>query len=163
MSGAGLHWTPDQVADALDRMRPGGVRLPVVGTANADDIPVLTDAVSGPGLTKPPRNRKRRKETRPYFQLLCALLRPLGIPDPKAEYRFSADRLWRFDFAWPNAKLALEIDGGLFVNGGHNRGAALLKQYEKSNAAEIAGWTILRYSPEQLAEAARDVAKVLRP
>ena len=60
--------------------------------------------------------------------------------------------------AWPQILAAAEIDGGLFINGAHNRGAYLLEQYEKSNAAQLAGWKVLRYSPEQLSECIRDIA-----
>lgn len=122
-------------------------------------IPTLTDAVTGPGA-KPKRVRVS-KQTSPYFQRLCALLRPHGIPDPTPEFKFSEDRRWRADFCWQKpVALMLEIDGGLFVNGGHNRGAALLAQMEKQNAAVLMGYRILRYSPDQLHEAARDVRAV---
>lgn len=93
-------------------------------------------------------------EHQPYYAMLCALLRPHQIPPPTPEFRFDPERLWRLDFAWPRAKIALEIDGGLFLNGGHNRGAALLRQYEKQNAATLAGWKIFRFAPNQLAQAA---------
>lgn len=124
---------------------PAPVRLP------------LKDAVDGPGAAK----HEPGAERKPYFQMLMALLRPHGIPEPLCEYRFDAVRKWRFDFAWPDNKLAVEIDGGLFVNGGHNRGAYLLQQMAKQNAAMLQGWTVLRYSPNQFVEAERDIAFVL--
>lgn len=128
----------------------GTLELPT----SAARVPRLTRAISGPGV------RRKLKRT-PYLQLLMALLRPHGIPDPMPEYLFHPTRKWRFDFAWcAPVKLAIEIDGGLFVNGGHNRGAALLAQYEKQNAAVLLNWRVLRYSPEHLAEAARDVRQV---
>jgi len=148
--GGTLRLSPAQW-DAIERrMQP-----PIVGVANANDRPSL-----------PPRKRPRahgKRAARPYFQALCALLRLQGIAEPNPEFRFDSDRLWRFDFAWPAHKLAIEIDGGLWVDGAHNRGAALLKQYEKSNAATLAGWRVLRYAPDQLAQAAHDVALALRP
>lgn len=98
---------------------------------------------------------------RPYYNLLVALLNPHGVPEPRCEWRFDAVRRWRFDFAWPGPKIAIEIDGGLFVNGGHNRGAYLLQTYEKCNAAQVAGWRVLHYAPHQLAEAARDVLQLM--
>ena len=97
----------------------------------------------------------------PYYQALCALLRDARLPLPTPEYRFDPARRWRFDFAWPDAQVAIEIDGGIWINGGHNRGKALLAQYEKQNAAAIAGWRVLRYSPKQLTTAVEDVAMLL--
>jgi hypothetical protein len=87
------------------------------------------------------------------------------------EYRFCEGRKWRFDFALSKlikprpgekvrpgeqslktrvAKLALEVQGGLFTNGRHSRGAALLKEHEKLNAAACAGWRILYTIPDNL-------------
>lgn len=73
------------------------------------------------------------------------------IPPSVKEYAFAAPaRKWRFDHAWIDAKVALEIQGGLFRGGRHVRGAALLKEHEKLNAAAIAGWRLLYCSPKEL-------------
>ena len=71
------------------------------------------------------------------FDRLCELS---GLPRPIPEYRFSPPRRWRFDWAWPNhdfgyGGVALEKQGGLFIQGRHSRGAALLKEHEKLNEA----------------------------
>lgn len=65
------------------------------------------------------------------------------------EWKFKSDRRWRFDFAFEN-KVALEVQGGLFTNGRHSRGAALLKEHEKLNAAACAGWRVLYVIPDNL-------------
>jgi hypothetical protein len=127
------------------------LRCPVIGVVNGSDKP------------KRIRNPRRNPQEMPYYQRLCGFLRYYKLPEPTPEYRFAAPRLFRFDFAWPRAMLAIEVDGGLFVNGGHNRGAALLKQYEKQNLGVLLGWKILRYSPDQLSNAARDVRAILAP
>lgn len=74
----------------------------------------------------------------------------LGLPVPVDEYRFHPVRKWRFDYAWPTQKLALEIQGAVFVQGRHTRGAGLRKEYEKLNAAAVEGWRVLFVLPEQL-------------
>ena len=68
------------------------------------------------------------------------------LPEPLPEYHFASPRRWRFDYAWPfvltkwgHRYIALECQGGLFVQGRHVRGAALLKEHEKLNAAACAG------------------------
>ncbi len=73
----------------------------------------------------------------------------LAIPVP--EFRFAPPRKFRFDYAWPEAKLALEVDGGVFINGRHTRGAGWLKDTEKLNLAATLGWRMLRCTPTQLA------------
>jgi len=77
---------------------------------------------------------------------------PNGVPGIMAEYRFSAERQFRFDVAFVQQKLAVEIDGGgwMVVNGKavgrHNKDADL----EKGNIAACLGWRILHFSPTML-------------
>ena len=66
------------------------------------------------------------------------------------EYRFHPTRKWRFDAAWPNNMLALEIEGGIFSEGRHTRGKGFIQDLEKYNSATVLGWRILRVSPQML-------------
>ena len=60
------------------------------------------------------------------------------------EYRFAApERRWRADFAWPRLRVALEIDGGTWVSGRHNRPGSVLKDMEKGNGYAVRGWLAL--------------------
>lgn len=76
--------------------------------------------------------------------------RALGIPEPEPEYRFAPPRRWRFDHAWVDAKVALEVDGGVWQYGRHNRATGFLKDCEKLNEAACLGWRILRVTPQQM-------------
>ena len=71
----------------------------------------------------------------------------LGLPPAVPEYRFCADRKWRFDYAWPAARLALEVQGGIWTQGRHTRGAALQKEWEKLNTAAALGWRVMYCAP----------------
>ena len=62
----------------------------------------------------------------------------------KREYRFDPVRRWRFDFAWPKSKVAVEIEGGVWTQGRHTRGAGYLADLEKYNTAAVAGWLVIR-------------------
>ncbi len=73
-----------------------------------------------------------------------------GLPEPVREYRFRNDRRWRVDYCWPTAKLAVEIEGGAFLYGRHNRPASYIKDIEKYNALCLAGYHLLRFTPRQL-------------
>jgi hypothetical protein len=66
------------------------------------------------------------------------------------EYRFCSTRRWRFDYAWPERLVALEVDGGVWVAGRHTRGAGWLKDTEKLNQAAAQGYRMLRCTPQQL-------------
>lgn len=60
------------------------------------------------------------------------------------QYRFHGEREWRFDFAFPARKVAIEVDGGVFTGGRHTRGAGFTEDIVKLNAAVIDGWRVLR-------------------
>ena len=70
--------------------------------------------------------------------------------EPVREPQFHPDRKWRFDFAFPDEKLAVEIEGGLFVGGGHSRGKGYESNLEKYNQAVLMGWRVLRYSTDMV-------------
>lgn len=102
------------------------------------------------------------------------------LPPPETQYRFAAlsvklgsgvkKRLenaglrdWRFDFAWPEAKVAVEIDGGQWkpiyrrdgsvsYGGRHNTPEGFRRDCEKLNAATLLGWVVLRFTGEMLEE-----------
>jgi very-short-patch-repair endonuclease len=82
--------------------------------------------------------------------LFLGLLRMARLPAPEAEYRFAAPRRWRFDYAWPQHLVALEVDGGTWVAGRHTRGSGWQRDTEKLNAAAVLGWRMLRCTPQQL-------------
>jgi len=76
--------------------------------------------------------------------------RALNLPEPTPEYRFAPPRKWRLDFAWPERKLALEVEGGIWIRGRHSRGAGMAKDMEKYNTLAIRGWRLLRVTPQQV-------------
>jgi len=75
-----------------------------------------------------------------------AQLQERGFPDPEEEYRFLQGRRFRFDFAWPLANVAVEIEGGTFVQGRHVTGAGFSKDCEKYNLAARDGWCVYRFT-----------------
>lgn len=84
---------------------------------------------------------------------------PLGI----AEHRFHPERRWRFDFAWPTVKLAVEVEGGVFIAGRHSRGLGMLNDMEKYNEAVLLGWRVLRVGRQHIksGEAVAWIARAL--
>jgi very-short-patch-repair endonuclease len=105
-------------------------------------------------LCKPSvRRRKRLLDTGSHLeQTFDALLRLHGadIPSAVAELRFAPPRRWRFDRAWPDMHVAVELEGGIWTNGRHNRPQGYQKDMEKYNAATVEGWAILRFSADML-------------
>jgi hypothetical protein len=58
---------------------------------------------------------RHAKKARTEFSLI-EQLEDAGLPLPDEEYPFASviGRNWKFDFAWPAYRLALEIEGALF-------------------------------------------------
>jgi very-short-patch-repair endonuclease len=79
-------------------------------------------------------------------ETLALHLKASGLPEPVREFRFHPPRRWRFDFCWPDQRLAVEAEGGVYSGGRHVRGAGFEKDAEKYNAATIDGWRVLRFT-----------------
>ena len=75
---------------------------------------------------------------------LLLQIKAVKLPIPEQQYMFHDTRKWRFDFAWPDIKLAVEVDGGTWINGGHNRGSGIERDCEKYGEAMLFGWDIYR-------------------
>lgn len=73
----------------------------------------------------------------------------LGVA-PVKEYLFHPTRKWRFDYAFVEAKVALEVEGGVHTGGRHIRPRGFLGDMEKYNSAATLGWLVLRTTPDQL-------------
>lgn len=82
------------------------------------------------------------------FALHC---RVDGIP-VVPQFKFAPDREWRADFAFPEARLLVEIEGGIWKGGGHNRGVGFQKDIEKYNRATELGWWLMRFTTQQAKE-----------
>lgn len=75
---------------------------------------------------------------------MALLLREAGLPEPEREHRFHATRRWRLDFAWPEALVALEVEGGTWTGGRHTTGVGFESDCEKYGEAALAGWLVIR-------------------
>jgi len=73
-----------------------------------------------------------------------------GLPAPVREHRFHTTRKWRFDYAFLQSRVALEVEGGIWTGGRHTSGAGFQKDMEKYNAAALAGWRVFRVTPSGL-------------
>jgi len=74
----------------------------------------------------------------------------LDLPPYETEYRFHPVRRFRFDVAWPDNQIAVELEGGIYSGGRHSRGKGFQNDCHKYNLAAECGWTVLRYTGEDL-------------
>lgn len=116
----------------MSRLRPGGVTM-AANEVTATEFVALA------------RRSKAEEE-------LASQLKLVGLPRPVREYKFAADRRWRFDFAWPTRMVALEVDGGVWIAGRHTRGQGFANDIEKLNHAVWAGWRVYRVTPEMVSD-----------
>lgn len=66
------------------------------------------------------------------------------------EFKFHPTRRWRFDYALPAHKIALEVEGGVWTGGRHTRPQGFLGDIEKYNTATLMGWRVFRTTPDEL-------------
>lgn len=97
------------------------------------------------------------------FMHYWRLIQPPG-GEPATEVTFDQEAGWRWDYAWPQVKVAVEFDGWGF---GHQDMQRQIQNIEKQNAGIEQGWRVLRYaathvaSHEKAADAARQVLNVI--
>ncbi len=67
------------------------------------------------------------------------------------EFAFCDWRRWRFDYAvWvEELKFAVEVEGGVWISGRHNRPSGFLRDMEKYNTASSLGWLLFRVVPNK--------------
>lgn len=94
-------------------------------------------------------------------RLLTEQLIVIDLPEPEREYRFHPTRRWRFDLAWPDVRLAVEVEGGTWSGGRHTRGTGFEADCEKYNEATLSGWRVLRVTGSMI-ESGRAMALVER-
>lgn len=85
--------------------------------------------------------------------LLVFQCKAAGLPEPVREVKFHPVRRWRFDLAWecyPHKPIGVEVDGGVYVQGRHSRGAGIEKDCEKYAEAMVLGWRVLRVTPRHI-------------
>ncbi len=94
--------------------------------------------------------RRPKKASAPAFDYAETLIVQLplsGLPEPQREFLFHKRRKWRFDLAWPDLLIAVEVEGGIWTGGRHVRGEGYEADCEKYNEAQLAGWMVLRFTP----------------
>lgn len=86
------------------------------------------------------------------------------------EFRFHEVRKWRFDYAIPALKIAVEYQGhgstGAIKGGhvgGHGSISGISKDAEKMNAAQAAGWRVLLFTALHFDATARRKHKLSHP
>lgn len=88
---------------------------------------------------------RRTSELEAALALLLRVEQQAGrLPLWQREFRFHPTRKWRFDFAWPEQMVAVEVEGGIWSGGRHTRGQGFEDDCIKYGEATAAGWQVYR-------------------
>ena len=93
------------------------------------------------------RQAASKQSVRDVFTVICKT--DLKVECVK-EFKFHPVRKWRFDYAIPEHKIALEVEGGVWTGGRHISPKGFLGDIEKYNTATLMGWRVFRTTPEDL-------------
>lgn len=146
-SGRYSRWSPDlrslQLRSVVDSLRDSFGSKPVI--ERSDPAPVSN--TPRPATRRTGAKRKQRGErSKPEQQLSDALI-GANCGFFVEEYVFHPPRRWRFDFAFVGHRLAVEVEGGVWVRGRHNRPQGFIDDCTKYNQAVLDGWRVLRFVP----------------
>jgi hypothetical protein len=82
---------------------------------------------------------------------LLAQIKLSGLPNPITEFKAVEGRKFRWDIAFPEQMLLVEIQGGTWIGGfGHNSGKGIARDCEKLNLATVAGYRCLSVTSDQI-------------
>lgn len=77
-------------------------------------------------------------------------IRDAGLPEPLREFQFHPVRRWRADFAWPEQKVLVEIQGGLYGQRKSRHVTNVEADYEKINNALALGYGTFQFGRKAL-------------
>lgn len=106
-------------------------------------------------FAKPRRKTKRRvniKKERVPSEGESTLVQHLQAYriEYEQEFQFNKDRRWRADFHILDTRILIEVEGGIWSGGRHTRGKGYIADMEKYNSATALGYSVYRYSTEQV-------------
>ena len=91
-----------------------------------------------------PRGVSLKRNSSELENRFATLWDAIGGPELVREYRFDKSRRWRADFAWEEARLLIEIEGGVWNRGRHLTPRGFMNDAEKYLAATLQGWAVIR-------------------
>jgi very-short-patch-repair endonuclease len=92
---------------------------------------------------------------------MAIILKTFNPYPAEREHTFAPGRKFRADFAYPEKKILIEVEGGLFMRrGGHNSISGISRDIEKYNLAVTLGWRVLRYTSENMSQVVNDLRKL---
>ena len=101
-----------------------------------------------PAAVKKERLPKLAKAPKPRSEIEEVMWRQLvqsSLPKPLRQHLYVSGRKFRSDFAWPDRKLALEVDGGV-----HRIKSSFKSGFERGYVLLLTGWKVLHVGGEEV-------------
>lgn len=122
---------------------------------------IASFGISLPAPSDPAKNRRKRSDRRvsPPQEKLWQIVSLSWPHRAVAEYKGAVPgRRFAIDIAFPEEKLAIEVDGWEF----HGKHLASFKQDRlRQNLLTVHGWRILRFFPEQIFSDTRSIVETI--
>ena len=112
-------------------------------------------------LNKLPESGKISVEKETIKKILWVFHREGTIPEYVEELQFHHTRKFRFDWAIPSLKIAIEYEGLFSKKSGHTTVTGYTKDCDKYNLALLNGWKVLRYTAKNYENLSQDLKNLL--
>ena len=114
------------------------------------NAPNFNDNMKTEQLTAKTKKTRQKRPQTPQTDLFTTLCRSDLRVECVKEHKFHPERRWRFDYAIPAHRIALEVEGGVWTGGRHTSPKGFLGDMEKYNTATLMGWRVFRCTPDSL-------------
>lgn len=120
----------------------------------------------GDQLAKKRGKLPRESDLEKFFDFALRAFAP-EIPTPVKEFVAIPGRKYRFDRAWPDRMLLIEVNGGTWANAGgetgsHGRGSGIDRDYWKADEAVALGYRVMMFSRSMLRRDPRQCVELVK-
>lgn len=85
-----------------------------------------------------------------------------NVTSLQEEYIFAPPRKWAFDWCLPELRIAIEYEGGIFMQkSGHTNLKGIKRDIEKYNSAQVLGWKVIRLHAHNYESVITEIKKLL--
>lgn len=92
-----------------------------------------------------------------WEKMFALHVRAFKLPHPQIQFRFYPGRKFQSDFAWPNLKILVELEGGIWRRnehgnfaGAHSFPGNILRDIEKQSLAASLGYLVFRFTGDDI-------------
>ena len=135
-----------KTGDALLRLAQQNPDVTIRGEMPISGAPGRADSTQGNICDSTHVNAPESPLEAQFYQLWVML----GGPELKPQHKFEPMRRWRADFAHIASRTLIEVEGGLYQQGRHQRLHGYQADCEKYNWATMTGWRVIRLTSMML-------------